>query len=140
MKRKYKENMQKAIVAVLISLMTISFANAQTNLSKVKTENEIKAMLCQKWKPTHMESEGQRFAIPPEMETFVTFKADGSLTEVDEGSTSTGKWTYDYKTRTLNTDDKDGKESHKIITITPKQLIISSQFKGITMKTIMKSV
>ena len=143
MKTKFTVNMQKVIFAVLISIMTISSTNvsAQTKPAKVKTEQEITAMLCKKWKLTHMESEGQRFSLPPEMgESFVTFKADGSLTESDEGNISKGKWTYEHKTMTLKTYDKEGKESHKIISITPEQLILRSDFEGMTVNMVMKKV
>ena len=135
--------MKKLFFALFITYLTISTTAVvgQTKSTNVKTEQEIKTLLCKKWKITHMEAEGKRFPVPPEMsESYVTFQQDGSFTEVEEGNTFNGRWTYDHKTKTINTDDKDGKESHKVLTLTTELLILKSNFQGMNMNLVMKSV
>jgi len=80
-------------------------------------------------------------AFTPEMgEATITFKSDGTLIETQEGQRFSGKWTYQYKTMTLFTDDKDGKDKQKIVKLTPTQLVLNKNYQGIPMNMGMKRV
>lgn len=88
-----------------------------------------------------MEAKGQKVELPPDMgNSFVSFKNDGTLVETDEGKDYQGRWTYDHRTMTLTTNDKDGIENQKIVKISEVELIIKSKWQEITMNLIMKRV
>ena len=130
---------------ILLILLIFTIINSQAVFAQTKpqsqTEQEIKTMLCHKWKLTHMETQGERNSLPPDMgESYMLLKSDGTLIETDEGKDYQGKWAYDHKTMTLKTDDKDGVEKHKIIKITDTELIIKSKFDGMAMNMIMKRI
>ena len=134
--------MNKTLILFLFALLA-ALSNTVSGQSKVpqRTAQDIKSMLCHKWKLTHMEANGKRMALPPEMgEATVTFKSDGTLIETDEGQKFGGKWTYFHKSMTLLIDDKDGKQKQNILKLTPTQLILKSDYKGLSMNMIMKKI
>jgi len=130
---------------LFIFILVLPFVSSSTAFSQTKTppktEQEIKTLLCHKWKLTAMEAKGQKVELPPDMgNSFVSFKNDGTLVETDEGKDYQGRWTYDHRTMTLTTNDKDGIENQKIVKISEVELIIKSKWQEITMNLIMKRV
>src|SRR6185436_10210685 len=96
------------LLAILLFIGASAFAQTQT-------EKEIKDLLCHKWKLTHMESGGQKIPVPTEFgDSFLDFKADGTVIEIDASEEQKAKWTYDHKTKTITTEDKEGTEKYEI--------------------------
>ncbi|HEX8505419.1 MAG TPA: hypothetical protein VF630_08630, partial [Hymenobacter sp.] len=60
--------MNKFYLLTFVTLLTtLSIAAVGQSKAPHKTEQEIKMMLCHKWKLTHMETGGKRMKLPPEM-------------------------------------------------------------------------
>jgi len=99
------------LLAVLLFIGASAFAQTQT-------EKEIKDLLAHKWKLTHVEVGGQKMEVPAGVgDSFLDFKADGTILKIDSEEEQKGKWVYDHKTKIITTEDKDGTEKYEIIKI-----------------------
>ena len=99
------------------------------------TEQQIKTMLCHKWKVSTIESQGEK--LPAEEDVYITFRKDGTFIDSQEGGKpSDNKWTYNHKTTTLTTGDV----SKKILRITEKELKLSAKMDGQNMILTLKRV
>ena len=112
-----------------------------SGFSQTQTEQEIKALLCHKWKVTHMEVGGQKVAVPAEFsELYLDIKSNGTLIEIEPEGEHKGTWSYQHKTKTFITDDEDGIKKHEIVKINETEFIMKSDLKGLLMSLIMKRV
>ena len=119
-----------------ILLFVFASSSAQT-----QTEKEIRGLLCHKWTVTHFEIQGQKTPMPAEFsDNFLDIKPDGTIIEKDPTEEIKGKWSYDHKTMTFTTDDKDGIIKHEIIKISETELIFKSELEGTLVNLIMKRV
>ena len=107
----------KKFLLLLILTLTFIFDTPAFSQAKnqPKSEQQIRDLLCHKWRLTKMKSGSKEAALPSQMQALLLFQSDGTLIETDEGKEYKGKWTYNHKTSTLVTDDKDGIENHLII-------------------------
>jgi hypothetical protein len=64
----------------------------------------------------------------------------GTLIEISEGKSYQGKWSYEHKTMSITTDDRDGIEKQKILKITADQLILKSKYNEMPMNLIWKRI
>lgn len=88
-----------------------------------------------------MEAQGKRLALPSGTEaSFMTLKPDGTFLEMSEGQNSPGTWSYSPQSKTIITVDKSGKEAHKVLKISPTQLILRNRYEGLLMNMIFKRV
>jgi hypothetical protein len=113
---------QTIVMKKLIAISILSFG-FHFILSAQQSEKEIKDLLCHKWKATQMEYRGQKTEMPGT--AYLIFKSDSTLEEIDPGETYKGKWSYDHKTQTITTVDRDGNQKHKLIKITSTELTIT---------------
>ena len=122
------------LLAIVLFLFSASFAQTQT-------EKEVKDLLAHKWKLTHMEQGGQKMEVPAEFgDSFLDFKADGTITEIDQTGEEKGKWSYDHKTKTVTSDVKEEKVKYEILKITATELVMKATMEGMTMSLYMKKV
>ena len=120
------------LLAILLFIGVSAFSQTQT-------EKEIKDLLVTKWKLTHMEQGGQKMELPAEFgESFLDFKADGTVFMIDSEKSEKGKWTYDHKTKTVSTESEDEKQKFEIIKISPTELVIKGTFEETTMTMYLK--
>jgi len=123
------------LFSVFLFITASSFAQKDTT----RSEQEVKTLLCHKWKVTHIEMNGQKIPLPPELgESSLEIIADGTLIEKDATEEIKGKWSYDHKTKILTTDDRDGIIKHVILKISETELIFKSEVDGTEMNLIMK--
>jgi len=122
------------LFAILLFIGASTFAQTQS-------EKETNDLLSHKWKLTFVEMGGQKIPPPAEAgDSFLDFKADGSLLQIDTTGEEKAKWTYDHKTKTITTVDKDGTEKYEIIKISETELIVKATEEGMTFNLIMKRV
>jgi len=122
------------LLAIVLFLFTSSFAQTQT-------EKEVKDLLVHKWKLTHMEQGGQKIEVPAEFgDSFLDFKADGTITEIDSEGQEKGKWSYDHKTKTITSEVKEEKIKYDVLKITATELVMKATVEGMTMSLYMKRV
>ena len=118
----------------LLLILTVTFLQDTQGFSQdkiqQKSEQQIKDLLCRKWKLIKMKSAGKEATLPPQMQASLHFQSDGTLIETDEGKEYKGKWTYNYKTRTLVTDDRDGIENHYVIQLDNSELVYTDNKDG----------
>lgn len=120
----------KKYTLLLIILFSLK-GYAQTTLAQL-TEQEIKTMICHKWKLSYLEGKGKKMNISDNiLKLYLGFKPDGSLYEIQGKKNYSGTWTYNHDTYTIVTDDRDGKENWNIVSITDKLLVVKTKFKGI---------
>jgi hypothetical protein len=128
-------------ISILTLHTTLSITSFGQSTASQKTEQEVKNMLCHKWKVSQMEVQGKRIGFPPDWDaSIITFNNDGTLIEVSEGKSYQGKWTYEHKTMSIITNDKDGIEKQQILKITSNQLIIKSKYQEMPMNLIMQRI
>ena len=124
-----------------IPLLTILLFIGASAFAQTQTEKEIKDLLCHKWKLAFVEMGDQKIPPPAEAgDSFLDFKADGSVLEIDKTGEEKAKWTYDHKTKTITTVDKDGTVKYEIIRISETELIVKATEEGMTFNLIMKRV
>jgi hypothetical protein len=129
-------------ISIMVFIMLSSNAISQGHTQN-ESEQNIKTLLCQKWKPTKGEAQGKAFPfIPLSIKLFMIFKPDGSFKKADgDGEFDAGKWKYSHKTMTLYIDDvEDGKLIYKIVKITKEELIMTTKYEGETIKIFMSRV
>jgi len=115
-------------ISLIVFTMLSSNAFSQSNVQN-KSEEEIKILLCQKWKLMRFEAQGKPISLPSaSKEFYMIFKTGGGFKKVDTGEFE-GKWRYSHKTRTLSIDDDwEGARTYKIVNITRDKLILSFKF------------
>ena len=122
-----------SISFLLISLISIS-VSAQTE----KTEKEMKALLCHKWKVTAVQMDSVR--VPAEKfkdkPMYLIFKADGTFIDstMDFKEDRNSKWVYDHATKTVKADG----DIMNIEKLTETELVISGKSEESVMKLYLK--
>ena len=120
------------LLVILLFIGASAFAQTQT-------EKEIKDLLVHKWKLTHMEREGKKAEIPAEFgESFLDFKADGTILMIDSEQTEKGKWKYDHKIKTITTESEEEVQKFEIIKISATELVVKGSFEEMTMTMYLK--
>ena len=120
------------LLVILLFIGASAFAQTQT-------ETEIKDLLVHKWKLTHMERDGKKAEIPAEFgESFLDFKADGTILMIDSEQTEKGKWKYDHKTKTITTESEEEVQKFEIIKISATELVVKGSFEEMTMTMYLK--
>lgn len=124
--------MKKHLLIIIIGLFTLSNVSANSNINNL-TEQQIKTMLCQKWKLTYLEYKGKKKEIPAKVPaSHILFLPDGKLEEFEGDKKYTGTWTYNHTTKTITTIDKDGTEKHTIIDLGNDAFVMNGKYKGFT--------
>lgn len=122
------------LLAILLFVFASSFAQTQT-------EKEVKDLLVHKWKLTHMGQGGEKTAVPTEFgDSFLDFKADGTITEIDSKGQEKGKWSYDHKTKTVTSTVKEEVMKYEVLKITETELVIKATIEEMTMSLFLKRV
>ncbi len=110
-------------------------------LAQTQTEKEVKDLLVYKWKLTHMEQGGQKIAVPAEFgESFLDFKADGTILMIDSEKQEKGKWTYDHKTKTVTTESEGEVQKFEIVKLTETELVMKGTVEEMTLGMYLKRV
>jgi len=123
-----------SLFAILLFIGASSFAQTQT-------EKEIKDLLAHKWKLTLIEMGGQKLEVPPGVgDSFLDFKADGTILKIDPQKEQKGKWTYDHKTKIITTEDEDGVEKYEIVKISETEFTFKATHEGQAMTMFLKRV
>ena len=121
----------KAYLFIFFTVLASSAFNA-IGQSKL-TEQEVKTLLCHKWKLVIMEVQGEQHNVDDDL--FLTFLKDGTFIDSQDGNKPQKKWTYNHSTMTvkavgafkiLKIDDKGLKlkpiEDKEIISVTLKRV------------------
>lgn len=118
----------RRISLTLLTLFTfLSFKSFGQNQDSSRTEQETRAMLCQKWKTTFIEVDGKQAPVPEAQADLLFVTNDGSYTLHSERfKEMQGKWTYDHKTRALFLGEEKG--NSKILKLTPEELVIKGEW------------
>ena len=120
------------LLVILLFISASAFAQTQT-------EKEIKDLLVHKWKLTHMERDGKKAEIPAEFgESFLDFKADGTILMIDSEQTEKGKWKYDHNIKTITTESEEEVQKFEIIKISATELVVKGSFEEMTMTMYLK--
>lgn len=113
---------------LLASISSTIFANDVINKL---SEQEIKTMLCHKWKLTFLEFKGKKKDIPANVPaSFIGFLPDGTFYQLDGKQKYNGTWTYSHSTKTITTIDKDGTEKHAIVDLGNDIFVMNGKYKG----------
>lgn len=122
--------MNKFILPLFFIFASVS-TGAQ-NLSKLPDEAQVLSLLCHQWNLTYIEGKGKKFNVPGNTpQLHLEFNKDGSLNESAGKKSFKGKWSYNHSTRTITTDDQDGKEAYTLVNISDAELVIRNKIKGI---------
>ena len=122
------------LLAVMLLITASAFAQTQT-------EKEIKELLCHKWKLTHMEQDGKKMEVPAAFgESFLDFKADGTILMIDAEKEEKNKWSYDHKTKTITTQSEAEVQKFEIIRISATELVLNGILEDMKMGMYMKRV
>jgi len=125
------------ILSILLGLPVLVLASSPGDLS----EKQVIDLLCSgKWHLSYMEIDGQHDDFPPNeaKANWTVFKQDGTHNSEEMGEAYSGTWTYNHETKTLTTDDKDGKVSLVIISIDEHEIQFSLVDQGKKLKVGMK--
>jgi hypothetical protein len=132
--------MKLFVAPFLFTLFLLSSVASSEVYGQAKTEQEVKTLLCHKWLLTHMEVEGEKVEVDEEMsDSYLVFKKDGSLSEMNGSTTIASRWTYDHKNKTVSTGD-EGQEKFKLVKITNTELILQTDVDDMVMNLIMKRI
>jgi hypothetical protein len=122
------------LLAVMLLITASAFAQTQT-------EKEIKELLCHKWKLTHMEQDGKKMEVPAAFgESFLDFRADGTILMIDAEKEEKNKWSYDHKTKTITTQSEAEVQKFEIIKISATELVLNGILEDMKMGMYMKRV
>lgn len=114
-------------------LVILLFIGASV-FAQTQTEKEVKDLLAHKWKLTHVEIGGEKMEVPAGAgDSFLDFKADGTILKIDSEAEQKGKWTYDHKTKIITTKDEDGEEKYEIVKISDTEFSFKVTDDGQTM-------
>lgn len=124
--------MKRSLSVFILSFVLLFSVTANDNLNKL-TEQEIKTLLCQKWKLNFLEYKGNKKEIPSKVPaSFLVFLPDGKLEEYEGKNKYSGTWSYNHATKTITTIDKDGTEKHTIVELGNELFIMNGKYKGFT--------
>jgi hypothetical protein len=124
-----------------LSVLTLFFFIGLSVFAQTQSEKETKDLLAHKWKLTHVEFGGQKIEMPAEAgDSFLDFKADGTILKIDSEGEVKGKWTYDHSTRVISTEDEDGVEKYEILKISETEFSFKTSAEGQTITMILKRV
>ena len=120
---------------LVLLILTLTLTSRRPAFSQAnrqhKTEQEIKDLLCHKWKVTFSETGGKKVAMTSQtVEVYLLFKIDGTFIETDDGKDSQGIWSYNHKTLTFETKDKDGIQKHTIARISKTDFVYKDNIVG----------
>ena len=122
--------MKKIFLSVILTTILFATTNASDALNTL-SEQQVKTMLCHKWKLTYLEYKGKKKDIPTNVpESFIGFLADGTLYQTEGKMKYTGTWTYNHATKTVTTIDKDGTEKHTIVDLGKDLFVMNGKYKG----------
>lgn len=122
--------MKKHLFSFFLCLFAVSgFSKSSVdNLS----EQQIRVLLCHKWKLTTLEGKGKKMDVPSSSpEIILHFLSNGTLQEKAGNKAYNGTWTYDHSKLTVTTVDKDGTEQHTIVDISDDKLRMKTKFMGV---------
>jgi hypothetical protein len=108
-----------------VFLALLSFSSVTASAQSKPTEQQIRSLICHKWKAAAMELQGKEIPMTVE-EMYIAFLPDGTYVSSQEGYKSSGKWVYIHNTRTVIT----GGILKKIVAIDDKQLKFRSKMDG----------
>ena len=124
----------------LIFSLLFSTSLAQTPLKDL-TEDGVKSLLCNNWKITVVEVEGQKILMPPERKGFMNFKKSGILSIYsDTNDIDNSNWTYVHKEYKIKTKSKDESDFFEIINISSTELVLLHTSEGYPVKIFLKRV
>jgi hypothetical protein len=106
-------------------LLFIHFGQFLSAQSKISNE-EFVVLICKKWKMTEAEMGNMKIPASEIGENIMEFAADGTFKIREQGESYPGKWVFDSIKQELLTDDRDGKQKHKMITLTENELVIET--------------
>lgn len=119
------------LISLFAVLVFMNSAYSKSSLESL-TEQQIKSMLCQKWKLATLEGKGKKMDVPANTpEIILHFLTNGTLQEKAGDKNYKGTWTYNHSKLTVTTVDKDGKENHTLVEITDDLLRMKTKFMGI---------
>jgi hypothetical protein len=122
----------KKIYALFISMMLFVCTAQVSAQGTIPPESEIKDMLCHNWKYSSMQSGSQKLPLSGLLPSSIRFNHDGTLIRIDRyDDTTTGTWSFEYKSLTLKTEDKTGKEKNKLVRIDQNTMMIRNKFAGV---------
>ncbi|MGB0524478.1 MAG: lipocalin family protein [Flammeovirgaceae bacterium] len=130
----------KAFIIMLLFFMGFP-ALVLANNSGELSEDEIVKLLCSgKWHLSYMEMDGQHLDFPAHevKANWTQFNADGTHNSEEMGEAYSGTWVYDHATKTLTTNDKDGKLDLIILKISEGEIQFSMMDEGKRMTVGMK--
>jgi len=124
--------MKKLILSAFLLIVTATAIFANDALNKL-TEEQVKKMVCHKWKLTFLEYNSKKKEIPGSVPTsYIGFLANGTFYQTEGKMTYNGTWTYNHAAKTITTVDKDGTEKHAIIDLNTEQFTMNGKYKGAT--------
>ena len=138
MKKRYPTPVLK-LWCLLLILSTPLLISSTTKYSL--SEQEALELLCaSKWHLSYMEVDGEVMEFPANevAANWTKFNADGTHQVEEMGEAYSGTWSYDHISKTLTTDDRDGKITLKIIEISTTELRFSFVDEGKTLTVGMK--
>jgi len=115
-------------------LFAVAIFFSQSVTAQGITEQEVKSMLCHKWKYSGLRMGSQNLPLPsPERlgGLYLEFKADGTTLRTGNDEDIPGKWSYTHKTLTIQIEDKIGKFKYKITSLTDSQFIYREKVAGV---------
>jgi hypothetical protein len=117
--------MKKVIIFTFLIISSLQIINAQE-------KDEFKLITSGTWHLEYIEMEGQKMNLPTEMQknNWVIFHANGKQEGMEEGRKYEGKWEYDTSTKTILTNDLDGKVEQKLIMVDKNKLVVSVMDQG----------
>lgn len=112
---------------VLTFLLFTSF-----QILKAQEKDEFKLITSGRWYLEYVEMAGQKMVLPDEIQksNWVIFHKDGKQEGLEQGKKYTGKWEYDKLKKIIRTNDLDGKNNQKLISVTENRLIFSVEEEG----------
>lgn len=132
--------------AILLAAATTGFSQtkvasaAQPKAVAVKTaavttptkEEFVSKLVVGKWHIAYLEQGGKKQRLPQEDVdiNWTAFKKDGTYRASDDGDEHDGKWSYNPADQTLTAIDDDGVNKFKVITVTSKEMVLTTQMKG----------
>lgn len=124
-------------IATLFAFPMLLMANSIEDLS----EKEIMNLLCSgKWHLSYMEMDGQHIDFPDNevQANWTVFNSDGTHQSEEMGESYGGTWEYNHSSKTLTTNDKDGKVDLVIVKIDGNELKVTLIDQGKEMMVGMK--
>jgi hypothetical protein len=98
------------------------------------TEENIKNLLCNKWKMAIMEVQGVTQKMPADNPMYFSFKKDGTVSLTAAGESHNEYWSYDHNTKTIfiqETKTIETKDEFKIVKINDQELVLKINSDGL---------